>query len=86
MEQRLTAISSHLMEQPTQYYATALTLAMLGANDSTTVGLAWTYTGLRVVHSLVQATVNHIPTRFGLFALSSFTLLGMTAKAVTLLF
>lgn len=44
------------------------------------------YVGVRVVHSLVQALVNKIMLRFGLFALSSFVLTGLTGKAMQVLF
>ncbi|KAF2095709.1 hypothetical protein NA57DRAFT_79420 [Rhizodiscina lignyota] len=78
---------NHLFEQPTQFYAIAITLALLGAgDDDLTTGLAWTYVGMRVAHSFVQSTTNTIMVRFGIFACSSFVLLGMTAKAATLAF
>ena len=73
---------NHLMEQPTQFYAVALALNQLGVDDGLTVKLAWTYVGLRVVHSLVQALTNTIMIRFQLFAASSLVLLGLTGKAV----
>lgn len=44
------------------------------------------YVGIRVVHSLVHALVNKIMLRFGLFALSSLVLTGLTAKAGQVLF
>jgi hypothetical protein len=72
---------NHLHEQPTTFYATALALTLMGVKDRTTVAVAWTYVGLRIVHSLVQSTKNPIPTRFGIFLASSATLLGLTAKA-----
>lgn len=77
---------NHLMEQPTQFYAVALTLALMGANDKTTVSLAWAYVGIRVAHSLVQATVNKIMVRFSMFATSSVVLAAMTFRAATLIF
>lgn len=77
---------NHLLEQPTQYYAVALTLALLGANDKMTVNLAWGYVGIRVVHSLVQVTVNKILVRFSLFASSSAVLAALTAKAAMMLY
>lgn len=40
---------NHLMEQPTQFYATCFALHQLGADDQLTVGLAWGYVSLRVV-------------------------------------
>ena len=72
---------NHLMEQPTLFYAVALTLAMLGAGDALNVILAWLYVGLRVVHSLVQALINAIMIRFWLFMISSVVLLAMTIRA-----
>ena len=72
---------NHLMEQPTLFYAVTLTLALLGADSALETGLAWAYVALRVVHSLVQATVNIIPLRFAIFTLGSLVLLAMTARA-----
>ncbi|WPH01926.1 Hypothetical protein R9X50_00478000 [Acrodontium crateriforme] len=72
---------NHLMEQPTQFFATALALNAMGVSDQVTVGLAWGYVGLRVLHSLVQATSNTIVVRFGLFLSSSITLTALTVKA-----
>ncbi|KAK3721490.1 hypothetical protein LTR37_003046 [Vermiconidia calcicola] len=77
---------NHLHEQPTQFFAIIFALDSLGAHDSLTVGLAWGYVGLRVVHSLVQAIANPIMLRFQVFALSSMTLLGLTARAAQLFF
>jgi len=77
---------NHLHEQPTQFYAIALTLALLGADDDWNVRLAWAYVGVRVVHSLVQSTVNKVMLRFQIFIVSSFVLLAMTARAAMLVF
>jgi hypothetical protein len=46
---------NHLMEQPTIFYAIALSLALMSHGDGLNLTLAWVYVGLRVVHSLVQA-------------------------------
>ncbi len=72
---------NHLFEQPTLFYAIAITLALLGKDRGLDVILAWSYVGLRVLHSLVQATFNKIEVRFGVFALSSLVLLAMTVRA-----
>ena len=72
---------NHLFEQPTQFYAIIFALVHLEANDSFTVNLAWIYVGIRIVHSLVQAIANPIMVRFSIFALSSFVLCGLTARA-----
>ena len=76
---------THLMEQPTVFYAVVLILAMVGATQDTIVA-AWLYTGLRVVHSLWQAMVNTLPVRFTLFFASTLALgyLAVRALAATL--
>src|SRR5688500_20398945 len=51
---------NRLMEQPTVFYAVAIALAVLGGGTGTNALLAWVYVGLRVVHSIVQATFNKI--------------------------
>jgi hypothetical protein len=65
---------NHLMEQPTIFYATAFALQLLSQTDQNTIMLAWAYVGLRVIHSLVQATVNIILVRFSIFVISSVVL------------
>jgi hypothetical protein len=72
---------NHLMEQPTIFYAIALTLAMMGFGGGINLWLAWGYVGFRVLHSLVQCTINIIAIRFPLFLLASFCLLGLTVHA-----
>ena len=72
---------NHLMEQPTLFYATALTLALLGQGDTINLGLAWGYVALRVVHSLVQALVNVIVLRFAIFMTASVVLIILALRA-----
>jgi hypothetical protein len=70
------------MEQPTIFYATALAAHAAGAIDTVSIGIAWAYVALRVAHSFVQNTINVVPLRFAVFALSTlalFALLGRTA-------
>lgn len=76
---------NHLMEQPTIFYAIALTLAIIGAGDGINLELAWAYVGLRVVHSLVQSLINKIELRFALFFLSSLALIGLIYNAAKLI-
>lgn len=74
---------THLMEQPTLFYATVVILALSGAGGGLNTQLAWGYTGLRVLHSLWQATVNTIiPVRFGLFLASTVCLFVLAVNAV----
>jgi hypothetical protein len=72
---------NNLMEQPTLFYALALTLAVLGAGDGLNAALAWLYVGLRIAHSLVQALVNVVMLRFAVFAAASLVLLAMSLRA-----
>ena len=72
---------NHLMEQPTIFYAVCFALILMGFDAAINVWLAWIYVGLRVVHSLVQATVNIVPLRGALFGLSSLCLIGLTTHA-----
>lgn len=77
---------NHLMEQPTIFYAVALSLAFVGAGNTLNATLAWIYVALRIVHSLVQVTVNHVPTRFALHALGTIPLMMLCAHAVVIVF
>ncbi|MEL7454032.1 MAG: MAPEG family protein [Pseudomonadota bacterium] len=73
---------NHLMEQPTVFYALMVFTAMTGGISSIMNMLAWGYVGLRVIHSLIQATINRVVVRFAVFLLSSIILLIMTAIEV----
>jgi hypothetical protein len=72
---------NHLMEQPTIFYAIALTLALMGMDQPINVWLAWGYVGFRILHSLIQCTSNIVRFRLPLFLLASFCLLGLTVHA-----
>ena len=61
---------NHLWEAPTLFYAMAFYVVVTGNADELHVLCAWAYLGLRVLHSLVQATINQVSLRFGLFVLS----------------
>jgi hypothetical protein len=72
---------NHLMEQPTIFYAIAITLALMDFGSGINMWLAWGYVGFRIVHSIVQATVNIVAYRFTLFALATLCLIGLTTHA-----
>jgi hypothetical protein len=69
------------MEQPTIFYAIAITLALMDFGGGINLWLAWGYVGFRIVHSIVQATVNIVAYRFTLFALPTACLVGLTVHA-----
>ena len=77
---------NHLFEQPTVFYAVALSLALIGHGGGANASLAWAYVGLRVVHSLLQSLWNNINARFTVFSLSAFTLMVLTFNAARALF
>lgn len=54
---------NNLMEQPTQFYAIAIAMAVLGDASWGSVALAWLYVGLRVGHSLVHGLGNNVTVR-----------------------
>lgn len=72
---------NHLLEQPTLFYALCLALAVAGLGDGLNATLAWCYVGLRVVHSLIQATVNIVRFRFLAFISASIVLMVLAARA-----
>ena len=72
---------NHLMEQPTIFYAIAITLALMDFGGGLNYWLAWGYVGFRVLHSLVQSTFNIVKYRLTLFALASACLFGLTIHA-----
>lgn len=77
---------NHLHEQPTLFYALCLYSHIIGVADNLNVTLAWAYVVLRVIHSLVQATTNYVPTRFLLFIASSLVLAIIALRNVWALF
>ena len=68
---------NHLLEQPTLFYATVVYIHLVGTATALTVSLAWAYVASRVVHSIVQLSVNNVSWRAAIFALSSLMLLAM---------
>lgn len=72
---------SHLVEQPTIFYAVALALAMMDFGGGINLMLAWGYVGLRMVHSLIQGTVNIVKYRLLVFVLATLCLIGLIVHA-----
>lgn len=73
---------NHLMEQPTIFYAICFALQFLDQTQPINIGLAWTYVALRVVHSIIQCTVNVVMLRFLVFAVSTLVLFALTFHAL----
>ena len=77
---------NHLHEAPTVFYAIAIVLAIVGQGDGLNAILAWVYVGLRVIHSLVHATVNKIVARFAIFIASGLVLIALVLHAALAVF
>ena len=73
------------MEQPTLFYAIVFALVLMGFDHPINVYLAWAYVGLRILHSIVQATVNVVRVRFLVFLLATLCLVGLTTHAAIFL-
>lgn len=73
---------NHLHEQPTLFYALVFYVHIAGLTDALYVNIAWCYVALRVAHSVLQATINFVPARFGIFALATFCLMAIGVRCV----
>ena len=71
----------HLVEQPTIFYAIVFVLVLMNFDAPVNIYLAWGYVVLRIIHSLVQATVNIVKYRFLIFALGTLCLAALTIHA-----
>ncbi|MBU6267523.1 MAG: MAPEG family protein [Sphingomonadales bacterium] len=77
---------NHLHEAPTVFYAVCLVIALTGNGGGYGAKVAWAYVGLRIVHSLVQVTINNVPARFVVFVLSSLCLMALVWRAAQVTF
>ncbi len=73
---------THLMEQPTIFYAAVAILAIAGDTSNVSLAAAWAYVGLRIVHSLWQGLVNIVRVRIVIFTLSTICLWVLAIRAV----
>ena len=71
---------NHLFEAPTVFYAIVFYIWAMGHVDSIHVYCAWGFFGSRVLHSIVQATVNIVKIRFPLFAIGWLMIIVMAVR------
>ena len=64
----------NLLELPVLFYVVCLVLYVTGGASSAAIGVAWTYVALRVVHSAIHLSYNHVIHRLTAFALSNVAL------------
>lgn len=77
---------NHLLTEPTLFYVVCVVLAMVGIGDGLNLTLAWIYVSLRILHSLVQVTVNRVMVRFTLFMLSTLCIIALAIHAAIAVF
>ncbi|HPI48709.1 MAG TPA: MAPEG family protein [Hyphomonadaceae bacterium] len=77
---------NHLHEQPTIFYALCVYSHLAGVVDGFSVGLAWAYVAIRILHSFIQVTTNFVPLRFVVFNIGSLVLMILAVVNVLGLF
>lgn len=65
----------NLLELPMLFYVLCLSLFVTQTVTALELDLAWAYVGLRIAHSAVHLTMNHIFIRLTIFALSNVVLM-----------
>ncbi len=61
----------NLFEVPVLFYVGAFAAILADAVTPLALGLAWTFVGLRAVHSLIQCTYNRVVHRFVAYSLAT---------------
>jgi len=67
----------NLLELPLLFYVVCLLSYVATTPSAAAVALAWTYVALRVVHSVVHLTYNHVIHRLVVFAVSNGVLVAL---------
>ncbi len=60
---------NHLFEQPVAFYVVTLSIALMNNIEPLMVQLAWGFVFVRIIHSLIQLTINIVLLRFAIFAI-----------------
>ena len=64
----------NLLELPMLFYVVGIVLYVTGGASTLTIAVAWAYVALRVVHSLIHLSYNHVLHRLAAFTLSNVAL------------
>lgn len=70
---------NNLLELPMLFYVAMGFATLLAVHDRWLSTLAWTFVGLRVLHSLIHITYNRVMHRFIVYALGALTLFALWA-------
>ena len=69
----------NLLEVPLLFYVLCIVQLVVSAVTPTGLALAWTYVGLRALHSIVHVTYNDVRHRLVIFGASNLLLMAMWA-------
>ena len=58
---------NHLFEQPVAFYAVTISTAIINNFDLILIQCAWAFVFIRIIHSVVQLSINLVVLRFFLF-------------------
>jgi len=83
--QKLGRNFANLLEMPILLSLLAVLVIILQIDSRLIFNLAWLYTALPLLHSLIHITYNHVIHRFAVFVSSVLTLLVMWIHFVTLM-
>jgi hypothetical protein len=67
----------NLLEMPMLFYVICVVLYVSGGASRLTVVIAWAYVALRIVHSLIHLSYNHVLHRLAAFTLSNAALVSL---------
>jgi len=76
---------SNLLELPVLFYFACVVLYVTAKVDVWSVGLAWAFVALRIAHSVVHLTYNHVIHRLRVFALGFMVLLALWIRIVAVI-
>jgi hypothetical protein len=70
-------IFMNLVEVPVLFYTLSIIFFVTQSVDQIVVSLAWLYFSLRIIHTLIYITYNHVIHRFAIFAASNFVIVAL---------
>jgi hypothetical protein len=75
----------NLLELPVLFYVACLVVYVIGKVDAWSLALAWLFVALRIGHSIIHLTYNHVIHRMRVFALSVLALLALWIRILVVL-
>ncbi|MFN3230308.1 MAG: MAPEG family protein [Asticcacaulis sp.] len=82
LARRVSRNFSNLTELPVLFYAVCILALIFRQADATMISLAWAFTGLRIAHTLIHVTFNHVLIRLAVFATAAGVLLAMWIRLI----